>query len=150
MTDIRSVGAGAQPSSSNQPDIRHIAKQLRGDIDTFNNMLPPQPEELGQFAKTVQNLDHSSRLALDNTQKPTNRLMENVHDSADTIQTILSQPLDTPGASENASLISAATSYKDGDKDSDLYKISMAFSQYPDQTDSLKTELTLTSDDLSG
>jgi hypothetical protein len=150
MADIRSIGAGTQPASGVQsPDLRHIATKLRGDINTFNEMLPPHPEQLGQFAKTIQNLDQSSRSALDNTKKPVSRLMEDLRDSADTVQTILSQPLDTPGASENASLISAATSYQEEDKkNSDLYKISVAFSQYPDQTDSLKKELALTSQDL--
>jgi len=151
MADIRPVEAGLTTASGSQnQDIRQIAKQLKMHIDTFNQMLPPQPDQLKKFAGAIQNLNTSSLQALDMTKKPVNRLMEEVQDSAETTQTILSQPLSNEGTNENASLISAATSYKEEDgKESDLYKISLAFWQYPDQTEMLRKELTLTSEDLA-
>ncbi len=151
MADIQPIGGGYTQGMAGQgQDVRQMAKQLKTHIDQFKEQLPPNPEHLDDLSKAIQHLNSSSMKALDMTKNPTNRLMEDVQNSAQTAQVILSQPLSVEGASENVSLISAATSYKEEDgKDSDLYKISLAFSQYPEQTTSLKNELILTSKDLT-
>lgn len=76
-------------------------------------------------------------------------LRENLKDAGEIIQTILTQPLSIPGASENVSLLSAVQTYKEENAgNSDLSKIFDTFLQYPDPTHTLLTELELIASDL--
>jgi hypothetical protein len=73
-------------------------------------------------------------------------LKENLKDAGEIIQTIITQPLSIPGATENVTLLSAAENY---DKDpNDLTKILQAFLDYPEPTHTLLTELELLAKDL--
>ncbi len=71
-------------------------------------------------------------------------LRENLEDTAQILQNILTQPLDIPGTSSEVSLLTAA---QNPDK-TDLKKILEAFRNYPELTQSLLTELDLLHQDL--
>ena len=133
----------------NVPDVRGMAKELKDDIDQFNDLIPPRPDQINAFGESIENLDESSLKAIQMTKKPSNKLMEVLQDSALTIQNILTQPLSLGDAEQNVSLVSAAKRHKSASQsESELSKIGMAFTQYPDQTQALKAELLLTSHDL--
>lgn len=141
-------GYGAEPAFGKHPDMRAMATELRKNIDQFNDLIPPRPDQIDAFGAAILTLDVSSQKALSLTEKPTNKLMGDIQDSALTVQQILTQPLSI-GNEHNVSLISAAKRHKSvPEGESDLTKIGMTFTQYPDQTHALKTELSLTSHDL--
>ncbi len=73
---------------------------------------------------------------------------EDIKDAAEIINNILEQPLNVDGASENVSLLKAATEFNKGDPDADLYKIIRSFIEHPEGTKSLLTELELLIADL--
>ncbi len=149
MADLQRV-EGISPSQlPASRDIRQMANQLKKEIDEFNQLIPPSPEQLNNFAKSIQKLHQTSQQALKDTAQPSNLLMEDVQDSAETVQTILQQELQLEENGKNISLVAAAKNHQDSQgTDSDLLMISHAFVKYPDQTQALKTELTLTSRDL--
>lgn len=131
------------------PDVRGIAKNLKDDIDNFNDLIPPRPDQMSAFCDMILALDQTSRKAMEMIKHPSTKLMEDVQDSALTIQNILTQPLSLSGGEQNVSLVSAAKHHKNvAESESELTKIGMAFLQYPDQTQALKAELILTSHDL--
>jgi uncharacterized membrane protein YgaE (UPF0421/DUF939 family) len=149
MVEPRIEGISPRDQMGNVPDIRGMAKELKDNIDHFNDLIPPRPDQIDAFGNSIEQLDTSSNKALDMTKKPTNNLMENVQDSALTIQNILTQPLSLGDTDQNVSLVSAAKRHKSVPQgESELSKIGMAFMQYPDQTQALKAELLLTSHDL--
>ncbi|MBS3904909.1 MAG: hypothetical protein KGZ39_06250 [Simkania sp.] len=142
----RSSGA----TTTQRPAAKQLVQKLKSKIDRFNELIPPEEQQLPDFANATIDLDETSRKALETADRPADRLMEDMQNSAQTIQTVITQPLNIENASENVSLISAAVSFSpDQGRDSDLYKVSQSFMQYPDQTASLKIELTLSSQDLS-
>jgi hypothetical protein len=148
MVEPRIEGFSPQ-EMGNVPNIRGMAKELKDDIDQFNDLIPPRPDQINDFGTSIENLDESSLKALQMTKKPSNKLMVEVQDSALTIQNILTQPLSLGETEQNVSLVSAAKRHKSVSQgESELSKIGMAFMQYPDQTQALKAELLLTSHDL--
>lgn len=150
MAEYRIEGISSKDPMGNAPDVRRMAKELKDDIDDFNDLIPPQPDQISSFGQSIEDLSDSSSRALQMTNKPTTLLMENVQNSASTIQNILTQPLSLDDTEQNTSLISAAREHKNVPTgESDLTKIGMAFMQYPDQMQALKAELSLTSHDLN-
>jgi len=148
MVEPRIEGFSPQ-EMGNVPNIRGMAKELKDDIDQFNDLIPPRPDQINDFGTSIENLDESSLKALQMTKKPSNKLMEEEQDTALTIQNILTQPLSLGETEQNVSLVSAAKRHKSASQgESELSKIGMAFMQYPDQTQALKAELLLTSHDL--
>jgi hypothetical protein len=132
------------------PDVRGMAQDLKNNIDNFNDLIPPMPDQMSAFCDMILALDETSRKCMEMIKHPSTKLMEDVQDSALTIQNILTQPLSLDGSEQNVSLVSAAKHHKNvAESESELTKIGMAFLQYPDQTQALKAELMLTSHDLT-
>ncbi len=155
MANINPIQRSGDIAARPPRDYRQLANNLKKQIDGFTVLVPPEDEQLSDFAKATKNLSNISGEALELTQKPTNQLMEDIQNSAQTAQTVISQPLDVEGAEKDISLEKASAKFEDEQaanadpKQTELYKIIRCFRQYPEQTESLKTELTLSSQDLS-
>ena len=77
-------------------------------------------------------------------------LKENVKDTGEIIETILTQPLSIPGAKTDVSLIQAANHYDSTDAmTSDFRKILLSFLQFPEPTDTLLRELEILKEELA-
>ena len=147
-TEPRVEGYSAQPQYK-EFDVRAMAKELKEGIEHFNDLIPPRPDQISAFGTSIEDLDASSLRASQMAKNPSNKLMEDVQDSAQTIQNILTQPLSLRDNDQNVSLISAAKRHKSvPEGESELTKIGAALTQYPEQTQALKSELLLTSYDL--
>lgn len=76
-------------------------------------------------------------------------LSENLKDTGEIIQNILTQPLSVFGAKGEISLIQAAKSFDPRNAtSSDLRKILLSFLQFPEQTETMLRELEILQDDL--
>ena len=76
-------------------------------------------------------------------------LRENLKDSGEIIQTILTQPLSIPGAKKDISLLEAAKNFDPKNPlTSDLRKILLNFLQFPEPTERMVLELELIQEDL--
>lgn len=76
-------------------------------------------------------------------------LRENLKDTGEILQNILTQPLAVPGAKQNISLIEAAQNLQPGQETtSDLRKILMSFLQFPEQTETMLRELEILLDEI--
>ncbi len=130
-------------------ELPALAKKLREKLEQFRSLLPPSPDQLTTFAETTLSLDALTKTALPAVQNPTTRLMEDVQDAVTTTQVILNQPLDI-GVEKGVSLVDAAREYthQKDPTSSDLARISQTFSNYVEQTHTLKVELQLTIEDL--
>jgi hypothetical protein len=77
-------------------------------------------------------------------------LRETLKDSAQIIQTILTQPLSIPGAAEGVSLLSSAENFDPNNPaDSDFKRVIATFLAYPEATERMIQELELIRHDLS-
>lgn len=69
-------------------------------------------------------------------------LRENLRDTGQIIQNILTQPISIPGLSDETTLLSAAQSYQEGEgASSALSKVMLSFLHYPEPTQVLIQEL---------
>jgi hypothetical protein len=76
-------------------------------------------------------------------------LRENLKDSGEIIENILTQPLSVPGAAKEVSLLEAAQNYDpQSPLTSDLHKIMLSFLQFPEPTEMMIRELELLQEDL--
>ena len=76
-------------------------------------------------------------------------LEENLKDSGEIVQNILTQPLSIPGAKKDISLLGAAKSYDNHEAmTSDLRKILLNFLLFPAQTEVMLRELEILEDEL--
>lgn len=76
-------------------------------------------------------------------------IRENLKDTGEIIQNILTQPLSIPGARVSLSLLQAAADFDPRNPiGSDLRKILLSFLQFPEQTETLLRELELLQEDL--
>jgi hypothetical protein len=74
---------------------------------------------------------------------------ENLKDTGEIIQNILTQPLSIPGEKLPLSLLQAAKDFDSNHPiESDLRKILLSFLQFPEQTETLLRELDILKQDL--